>query len=72
MMAVQMVLYFHGLEGHDPRKSQGASYKQLSDTSSVWRNRPKFLPVIVRNLWKHIQNTWLTLDSLKEMLAHAN
>ena len=52
------VLNQHGLKGLYPRKTKGASYKQLNDTTSVRRNRPKFLQMIARSLWKRIQKAW--------------
>ena len=43
MLVVKRVLYLHGLKDHSRKKSEGASYKWLSDISSFRRNRAKII-----------------------------
>ena len=49
---------------------QGGLQTWLSYTSSVRRNGPKFIQLIVGSLWKATQNVWAKLNNLKAMLLN--
>ena len=44
--------------------------RRQTNTSSVWRNGPKFTQLIVGSLWKATQNVWPKLNNLKAMLPN--